>query len=44
VKILDVVRALRVFIAAQKRLLDCGMIDIKCTSEGLDREFEIWLG
>jgi hypothetical protein len=41
VKVLDVGRARGIFIAAQKPALDCMVSDIKCPSDGLDREFEV---
>jgi hypothetical protein len=44
VKVLDVVRARAVFITAQKRSLDHGVIDIKFASDEPDREFKIELG
>jgi hypothetical protein len=43
VKGLDVVPAEEIFVAAQKRPLDRGVIDMKCASDSPDREFEIQL-
>jgi hypothetical protein len=43
-KILDIVRPWGIFIVARKHPLDLGVIDIKYTSGGPDREFEIELG
>jgi hypothetical protein len=40
-KVIDVAGPRGIFIAAQKRPLDCEAIDIKCTSDGPGKEFEI---